>query len=163
MSTTATLSLKETTSLDLVQRLVGTDASLSPLVLRAFLGAVMLPHGAQKLLGWFGGYGFSGTMGYFTDVVGLPWLIAFLVILIESFGALMLIAGVGTRLAALGTAAVMVGAIATAHWQHGFFMNWFGAQQGEGIEFHLLAIALAVGLVITGGGRWSVDRALSRT
>ena len=124
---------------------------------RALLGAVMFPHGAQKLLGWFGGYGFEGTMGFFTQQVGLPAPLALLVILAESIGALLLIVGLGTRLAAFGISAVMLGAVATTHASFGFFMNWFGNQPGEGFEFHLLALALAVPLVIAGGGRYALD------
>ena len=122
---------------------------------------VFFPHGAQKLLGWFGGHGFAGTMGFFTDKMGLPAAIAFLVIMAESFGALGLIFGLLTRFAAFGIACVMTGAIFTVHLPHGFFMNWYGNQKGEGFEYHLLAIAIAVALMIKGGGRFSVDRAIS--
>jgi putative oxidoreductase len=122
---------------------------------------VIFPHGAQKLLGWFGGYGFSGTMGYFTDQVGLPWIIAFLVVIIEFFGSLALIVGAATRLAALGIGAVMAGAVLTVHGKVGFFMNWSGNQSGEGFEFHLLAIGIALALILVGGGRASVDGAIS--
>ncbi len=138
--------------------LTHTDNSLTGTVLRIVLGIVMLPHGLQKVAGLFGGYGFAGTMGYFTDTIGLPWLIAFTVIAIEFAGALALIAGVGTRIAAAGIAAVMTGAVVTVHATNGFFMNWAGTQAGEGFEYHLLAIAIAVALMIIGGGRWSVDR-----
>jgi putative oxidoreductase len=131
------------------------------LLQRAALGAIMLPHGAQKLMGWFGGFGFSGTMGFFTETMHLPAPLALLVILAESIGAIGLVLGAGTRLAALGIAAVMVGAIFTTHLQFGFFMNWFGAQQGEGIELHLLALALALLLVVRGGGLLSIDGALA--
>src|SRR5262249_1254565 len=127
---------------------------------RVLLGVVMFPHGAQKLLGWFGGYGFSGTMGFFTDTMHLPAPIALLIIIAESVGAIALVVGAGTRIAALGIAAVMIGAIATTHASFGFFMNWFGAQKGEGFEYHLLALALALPLVIRGGGLFSVDSGL---
>jgi len=124
---------------------------------RAVLGAVIFPHGAQKLLGWFGGYGFDGTMQFFTQTLHIPAPVALLVILGESLGALLLIAGLGTRLAALGIALTMLGAIVTSHGSVGFFMNWYGNQAGEGYEYHLLALALAVPLVIWGGGRYAVD------
>lgn len=120
-----------------------------------------LPHGLQKTLGWFGGYGFEGTMGYLTNTVGAPWIFALLAILAESVGALMLLAGFGTRLAAVGIGSVMAVA-ATQHWSHGFFMNWFGQQQGEGIEFFILALGIATALVVTGGGKWSVDALFRR-
>jgi putative oxidoreductase len=140
---------------------VATTDSVAPLFLRLALGAMILPHGLQKTLGWFGGYGFAGTMQYFTQSFGAPWLLALLAILAESVGGVMLLAGAGTRLAALGVGAVMAVA-ATQHWQHGFFMNWFGQQQGEGIEFFILALGIAAALVVTGGGRWSVDARVAR-
>jgi putative oxidoreductase len=129
-------------------------------VLRLTLGLVILPHGLQKLFGWFGGYGFKGTMGYMTGTVKLPWLVAFTVIVAESFGALGLIFGLLTPLAAIGVGAVMIGAAWTAHRQNGFFMNWTGQQKGEGFEFHILAAGIALVLVIFGGGALSVDSAL---
>jgi putative oxidoreductase len=146
-----------------MQAFLKTDTHNSMLTLqRAVLGAVILPHGAQKLLGWFGGYGFGGTMQYFTESLSIPAPVALLVILGESFGALLLIAGLGTRLAAFGIALTMLGAIVTSHGSVGFFMNWFGNQPGEGYEYHLLALALAVPLVIAGGGRFAVDSWLSK-
>jgi putative oxidoreductase len=130
-------------------------------VLRVMLGVVVAAHGAQKLLGWFGGYGFEGTMQYFTDTVGLPWLVGFGVILLESFGALLLIAGLGSRLLGAAMALLFVGIILTTHAQHGFFMNWFGNGSGEGMEFSLLAIGLSAGLVCNGSGRYSLDQLLT--
>lgn len=137
--------------------LLATDRGLAPFVLRITLALVMFPHGAQKALGWFGGYGWSGTMGFLTDTVGMPALFAAGVILLELLGPLLLLAGAGTRLVALGFAGLMVGAIATVHAGHGFFMNWTGAQAGEGFEYHLLVIGLALALAFAGGGRWSAD------
>ena len=145
----------------MLRKFFETENDSAALVLRVMLGIVFFPHGAQKLLGWFGGHGFVGTMGFFTDKMGLPAAIAFLVIMAESFGALGLIFGLLTRFAAFGIACVMTGAIFTVHLPHGFFMNWFGNQKGEGFEYHLLAIAIAVALMIKGGGRFSVDRAIS--
>src|SRR5262245_21791421 len=116
----------------LLTRVLGTSPDFAPTVARVVLGAVMLPHGAQKLLGWFGGYGWSGTMGFLTGQAGLPWLIAALVILIESVGSALLIVGLGGRIMAAGVAAVMVGAVATVHIANGFSMNWAGNQPGEG-------------------------------
>lgn len=141
--------------------LVATGDSLAPLFLRLALGAMILPHGLQKTVGWFGGYGFQGTMGWLTGTVGAPWIVALLAILAESVGGLMLILGAGTRLAAVGVGAVMLVAAKT-HLANGFFMNWTGKQAGEGVEFHLLAVGIAVALVILGGGRASVDRALAK-
>jgi len=139
-----------------------TDDSWSLLLVRLALGGVMLPHGLQKTLGLFGGPGFSGMMGLFTSQ-GMPAMLAFLVILSESAGSLGLIVGLLTRVAAFGCAAVMLGAIGMVHWQNGFFMNWFGKQAGEGFEYHLLALGMALALLIGGGGKWSFDRALSES
>ena len=139
-----------------------TDDSWASLVLRVTLGVVMFAHGAQKLLGWFGGNGFSGTIGFFTNVMHLPWLIAFLVIIGESLGSLALIAGLLTRLTSASFMVIMFGAIATVHWPQGFFMNWFGKQQGEGFEYHLLVIGMSAALFIAGGGKWSVDGLIAR-
>lgn len=144
-----------------LQFLTNTNDSAAPTVLRLALGFMILPHGLQKTLGWFGGYGFKGTMGYLTGEVGAPWIFALLAILAESVGGLMLIVGFGTRIAALGVGGVMLVA-ATMHWSNGFFMNWFGNQKGEGVEFHLLAIGMVVALLILGGGKWSVDRLFAR-
>ena len=142
--------------------LLRTNRSTSNLMLRLVLGAVMFPHGAQKLLGWFGGHGYSATMGFLTRGMHLPAPVAVLVIMAEFFGALGLVTGTLTRVAAAGVAAVMLGAVATVHWHNGFFMNWAGTQHGEGFEYHLLALAMAGVLVATGGGRLSVDGWLAR-
>lgn len=130
-------------------------------VLRVTLGIVFFAHGSQKLLGWFGGNGFSGTMGYFTEAMGMPAWLAFLVIVTEFFGALLLLAGYLTRAAAFGTLCIMIGAIAMVHLPYGFFMNWQGQQAGEGYEFHLLVIAMSIALIFLGGGEASVDRMLA--
>ena len=145
------------------QRLLATEAEPGPVVARLVLALVMLPHGAQKLLGWFGGYGWSGTMGFLTDGVGLPAPLAAGVILLEFLGPIALLLGFLTRPVALGLAGVMLGAIASVHAQHGFFMNWSGQQAGEGFEYHLLVIALAAVLALAGGGRFSLDRRLARS
>ena len=146
----------------MIKKLLETNEDIAGLVLRVLLGVVMLPHGAQKLLGWFGGYGFSGTMGFFTDKMGIPAVFAFLVIITEFFGSLALITGALTRLAAFGVSCVMLVGVLMVHLPHGFFMNWAGKQQGEGFEFHILAMAIAVALMIKGGGRWSVDGLLTK-
>lgn len=138
-----------------------TDDVWSGLVLRLTLGLVMFPHGAQKLLGWYGGSGFDGTMGFFTQKMGLPWVIAFLVIIGECFGGLGLLVGLLTRFAAAGFIVIMLGAIATTHLPFGFFMNWSGQQQGEGFEYHLLVIGMSAPLLIAGGGKWSADRMIA--
>ena len=141
-----------------MKALFQTDDGWAGLILRITLGLVMFPHGAQKLLGLFGGYGFNGTMGFFTQKMGIPWLIALLVIIGESFGSIALLAGLLTRFTAASLGLIMLGAITMVHIPHGFFMNWSGQQQGEGFEYHLLVIGIASALLVTGGGRWSVDR-----
>ena len=144
----------------MIQKLLATNDDALQLILRLTLGIVIFPHGAQKLLGWFGGGGFSATMQGMTSM-GLPAVIVFLVIVAESFGALGLIAGFLTRFSAFGISMVMLGAIFTVHAKVGFFMNWFGQQQGEGYEFHLLALGIALALMLRGGGKLSVDGELS--
>jgi putative oxidoreductase len=142
--------------------LIKTENDVAALFLRLFLGLVMFPHGAQKVLGWYGGNGFSGTMGFFTTKMGIPYVLALLVIAAEFLGALTLIIGLLTRVAAFGMFSVMVGATYMVHWKFGFFMNWRGQNPGEGYEYHLLVIAIALALMIKGGGALSVDRAISK-
>jgi putative oxidoreductase len=143
------------------KKLIQTKDDVAVLVLRLMLGIVFFPHGMQKLFGWFGGPGFSGMMGMFTDKMGVPGVFAFLAIMAEGLGSLGLITGLLTRVAAFGIAVNMAVAVYMLHWQNGFFMNWFGNQKGEGYEFHLHVIAIAVVLIIKGGGKWSVDKAIS--
>lgn len=146
----------------MIRMIFGTQNDYTGLIMRLVLGGVMLPHGLQKVFGMFGGAGLQATMNSFTAKMGLPAPVAVLVILAESAGALGLIFGFCTRLCALGIAMVMGGAIFLVHWQHGFFMNWFGRQAGEGFEYHLLAIGLAVALLLHGGGKWSLDQRIAR-
>src|SRR2546430_8512691 len=143
------------------RKLITTDDNPATLILRLVLGVVFFAHGAQKLLGWFGGPGFSGTMGFFTGTMHIPAPLAFLAIAAEFFGGLGLIVGFLTRIAALGIAVTMLVAIAVVHSPFGFFMNWTGAQKGEGIEYHLLVLAMVVFLMIRGAGAFSIDRALT--
>jgi putative oxidoreductase len=146
-----------------MKRFFETDDSIRSLFQRAALAAIVSGHGAQKLLGWFGGWGFEGTMRYFTDDIGAPAAVAFLIIVLESLGMLALAAGFLTRLLAAGVTLVMAGAIAFEHGKVGFFLNWGGAAgRGEGYEFHLLALALSIPLVLSGAGAWSIDRLLAR-
>jgi putative oxidoreductase len=143
-----------------MKKLIGTSNDVALTMLRLVLGVVFFAHGAQKMLGWFGGYGFHGTMGFFTHM-GMPAPVALLVICTEFFGGLGLIVGLLTRIAALGIGVEMIGAIFMVHLPNGFFMNWAGNQKGEGFEYHLLAIAVAATLLLRGAGAFSVDRALS--
>ncbi|HEV2666855.1 MAG TPA: DoxX family protein [Blastocatellia bacterium] len=143
----------------MLQKLIATNKDNISIILRLTLGAVMFPHGAQKVLGWFGGGGFKATLQGMTGM-GLPAAIVVTVMIAEFLGSLGLIFGFLTRLSALGILSVMLGAIFTVHQQYGFFMNWMGKQAGEGFEYHLLAIAIAIALLIRGGGAFSIDRAL---
>ena len=144
-----------------MKRLLATSDDVTLTILRLVLGVVFFAHGAQKMLGWFGGYGFHGTMGFF-EPLGFPAPVAFLIICTEFFGGLGLIFGLLTRIPALGIGVEMIGAILIVHLPNGFFMNWYGNQKGEGFEFHLLAVAMAAVLLIRGGGAFPADRALSR-
>jgi putative oxidoreductase len=145
-----------------MKKIFQTNDNTTATIIRVVLGLIMFPHGAQKMLGWFGGYGFNGTMGFLTGTVGLPWILAFLVIAIEFFGALALIFGFATRVVAVGIISLFAGIIFTSHSQNGFFMNWAGNQSGEGYEYHLLIIGMAIALLVSGAGKWSVDHALQR-
>ena len=140
------------------EMILKTQEGIVPLVLRVTLVIVVFPHGAQKLFGWFGGYGFSGTMGFFTETAGLPWIIGFLVIMLETIGAVALMAGFATRIISACYIALALGIVFSTHIQNGFFMNWFGNQAGEGYEYFILWTGIATVLVITGGGRLSLDK-----
>jgi putative oxidoreductase len=139
---------------------LSTDNSLRQTILRVVLGLVMLPHGLQKTMGWFGGYGFDATLGFFGSI-GIPAFFGVLAIAAESLGAIALVTGFTTRIAAFGVAVTMLVA-STMHLANGFFMNWSGQQKGEGIEFHILAIGMATVLIIGGGGRFSLDHLFAR-
>ena len=141
--------------------LFGTFASTSLLIVRVVLGVIFFAHGAQKMLGWFGGYGFTGTMGFFTGMLHIPTLFAVLAIAAEFLGGLGLIFGLLTRVASFGIFCNMVVAVALVHGRFGFFMNWTGAQKGEGYEYHLILLAASAFLMIRGAGAASVDRLLS--
>lgn len=146
----------------MLERLVRTERRWDLAVARLALGIVFLPHGLQKLFGWFGGFGFAGTMGFFTDSLGIPYVLGLLVVIAESVGAFCLLLGALGRFFSLMLAVDMVVAVLLVHLSNGFFMNWYGTQAGEGFEFHLLAIGLAIVVIIGGSGALSIDRALAR-
>jgi putative oxidoreductase len=145
-----------------LQLICKTNNSFGPFIARLTLGIVMFPHGAQKALGWFGGYGFSGTMNFFTQSMHIPAPLAFLAIAAEFAGSIGLIVGCLSRVAAFGIATNMVVAILTVHAANGFFMNWTGTQKGEGFEYHLLAIGLALIVMVQGAGAASFDALIIR-
>jgi putative oxidoreductase len=139
-----------------------TEDTWQNLIVRVSLGVVMFPHGAMKLFGWFGGGGVSATIEAFSQNYHVPAFLTLLVIAAESIGALGLIAGLATRLCAFGIFCDMIGAVYIVHWPNGFFMNWYGKQQGEGFEYHLLALGMALALMVAGGGKASLDRLIAR-
>jgi len=147
----------------MLRTLIATRRESAPLVARLVLGLVMFPHGAQHALGWFGGYGFHGTLGWMTGTLGFPAPLAALAIVVELVAPFALVFGLGGRVAAAGIIGLMLGAAST-HLANGFFMNWFGTLKAgtEGYEYHLIAIALAAVVAIDGSGALSVDRVLSR-
>jgi putative oxidoreductase len=146
----------------MIKKLLETDGNISGTILRVVLGVVIFPHGAQKLLGLFGGAGFSSSLKWFESNLGIPFIFGLLAILAESVGAFALITGFLTRVAALAIAVDMVMAVYLVHWKFGLFMNWTGNKKGEGFEFHILAIGIALALVVRGGGWWSIDRAIAK-
>ncbi len=136
----------------------GTALHWMSLFLRITLALVFFPHGAQMLLGWFGGGGFAATMNFLTENAGLPWLAGLTVILLQSVGSIGLALGIFSRLLALSFIVILIGMVLTSHLDHGFFMNWYGKQAGEGYEFHLLAIGMSMALLIGGGGKYAISR-----
>ena len=146
-----------------IKQFLATDQqSWSLLLVRLALGIVILPHGMQKALGLFGGYGFAGTVGFF-ESMGMPFILATLVILAEFVGSIGLIFGLGTRFMAGSLFISMTGAmILGGHIHNGFFMNWFGMQKGEGIEYFILVIGIALAVLIGGSGKFSFDNLILR-
>jgi len=144
-----------------MKSLIATTNDHTIALARLMLGVVFFMHGAQKALGWFGGYGFHSTMHFFTGM-GIPTPFALLAISAEFLGGIGLIVGFLSRIAAFGIAVNMVVAIFMVHLPNGIFMNWFGNQKGEGYEYHLLAIALCILIMVKGAGALSVDLALTK-
>ena len=143
-----------------MEMLFATSPSWAITVIRVTLGVIFFAHGAQKVFGWFGGYGLKGTTGYFVSI-GLPLPVAYAACFLELLGGIGLLLGLFTRLAALAIIAMMAGAIAKVHWPHGFFINWeLAPGKGHGLEANLAFIAMAVACVIAGGGALSLDALL---
>lgn len=145
----------------MLQRILKTREGFDLTILRIALGLIIFPHGAQKMLGWFGGDGWTGTMGFFTGSMHMSYLTAVLTIFIEFFGSLMLLAGIFTRIAALGMFGLFIGIIFTVALPNGFFMNWGGSNPGEGYEYDLLVLGMSLALIIGGAGSISLDHKLS--
>jgi putative oxidoreductase len=146
----------------MLKMLVKTETDYMLALARLVLGVLFFVHGSQLLLGWFGGFGLSGTMHFFTQQLGIPVVFAFLAIATQFFGGFLLIVGLAGRLAALTIICNMVVAVVKVHWQYGLFMNWFGTQKGEGFEFHLLVVTIGLLIVVRGSGALSLDRLLAR-
>src|SRR5215472_1567723 len=145
----------------MLRKLMATKSDFTLTILRLVVGVVFFAHGAQKMLGWFGGFGFKGTLGFFTQQMHIPATFAVLAIFAEFFGGIGLIVGLLGRIAAFGISVNMCVAILMVHWPNGLFMNWYGNQKGEGFEYHLLAIAIGLAIMAKGSGAFSVDRALA--
>jgi putative oxidoreductase len=144
----------------MVKEFLKTDKSAAQFLIRVALGVVIFPHGAQKVLGLFGGPGFMKTIQAFSEMGFPPWSVVALMA-IESLGAILLILGFLTRLWALGLMIFMSICMFMVHVQYGFFMNWLGQQKGEGFEFHILALGICLALIVRGGGTLSLDRRLA--
>jgi putative oxidoreductase len=144
-----------------MQNLFATEPSIALLILRVVLGVIFFAHGAQKVLGWFGGYGLKGTVGYFVSM-GMPAPVAYLTCFIEFLSGMGLLVGFLARLCGLGVAAIMIGAMITVHWQHGFFLNAeLKPGKGHGIEYALALLAMGLAVLIDGAGALSIDRLLA--
>jgi putative oxidoreductase len=129
---------------------------------RLVLGFLFFVHGSQLMLGWFGGFGLSGSMHFFTQQLGIPAAFAFFGMAGQFLGGCLLIVGPAGRVAALAIIGNMVVAVAKVHWRFRRFMNWFGTQKGEGFEYHLLVVTLGLLVVVRGSGAISLDRLLAR-
>ena len=145
-----------------MQLIFRTNNDWTGVIIRLTTGLILFPHGAQKMLGLFGGPGFSGEMDFLTGTVHLSWLIAIGVIVIEFIGPLSFIVGFASRVWAVLTIILMLGIIVSSHLDNGFFMNWFGNQKGEGYEYHLLVIGLCLATLYNGSGKLSIDTSLQK-
>lgn len=145
-----------------MKKILATTDDVTLTVVRLVLGIVFFLHGAQATLGWFGGYGYTGTMHFFTQAMHIPAPFAFLAIMAQFLGGIGLIVGFLGRIAALGIGIDMLVAILMVHAHVGFFMNWYGMQKGEGYEYHLLALALCLVILVKGSGAASIDGALAK-
>lgn len=165
MATTTTSPLvglrRQATTESLLQTAVATRPDAVVALARIVLGAILIPHGLQHLTGAWGGPGLEGTTAFFTGVLQLPAVSIPFVIGTELIGGALLILGILGRAMAAAAALMIAGAAVTVHLPHGFFMNWFGNQGGEGFEYHLLFLALTAVVVRHGSGAWSVDSVLT--
>ncbi|MDD2541363.1 MAG: DoxX family protein [Desulfuromonadaceae bacterium] len=136
----------------------------APLMLRIPLGLIFMAHGSQKLFGIFGGQGLTGTFKTFEEKMGIPPIFTLLAIIAEFGGGFGILTGFMTRLSAAGISAVMLVAIYKIHWAHGFFLNLNCVPgHGQGIEYNVALLGMALYLMIAGGGRWCLDRLVFRS
>lgn len=140
----------------MLKKIFRASSQQADLILRIALGIVFFAHGAQKLLGWFGGFGWKGTIGYFVQALNIPAPVAALVILVEFFGGLAIILGLLTRPAALGLALTMLGAAFKVHLANGFFLDLQGP--ADGVEYVFVLSLLSLYFVVKGAGVVSVDK-----
>jgi len=140
-----------------MHRLTQTDDNYGSIFLRVSFAIMIIAHGAGKLFGVFGGFGFEKTMQIFTEHFHIPWILGLAAFLIEFFSGLAILVGYQTRINAFLLASVMSVA-GYFHLEYGFYMNWFGKKAGEGFEFHILAIGMMLALAMLGGGKYSLDR-----
>lgn len=145
------------------KKIMHTGNSPAAFFLRLALGIVMLAHGLQQTLGWFGGKGLTGKIAYYTGPsYHIPWIFAFLGILTISIGSILLIIGLWGRIMAFLEGVFLIVAFSTTHIFNGFFMNWEGTKHGEGFEYHILAIGIIIAIIIYGSGWLSLDRFLTK-
>ena len=147
----------ETKAATMINKLIATENRIDLTILRVVLGIVLLAHGLQKAFGWFGGFGWSNTIHYLTNTVGVPALLGGFIILIETIGALLLIVGFAGRINAALMGIVIIGAFFQDHLPNGFYMNWFSNHKGEGFEFDILFVVIALVLSLKGSGALSID------
>ena len=142
-----------------MEHVFATYPSWSLLVIRLGLGIIFFAHGAQKVLGWFGGHGLKGTIGYFQQALKIPPALTVLDALTEFLGGIALIVGFLGRPTAVGLIIVMLVAIAKVHGANGFFINWaMQPGKGHGFEMNFALIAMALAVLIGGAGIFSIDR-----
>jgi putative oxidoreductase len=142
----------------MLRDLFSTNPDWTLTIIRTILGVVFFAHGAQKLLGWFGGPGLNQTLQAMHESLGLPRVLAFAAVATEFLGGIGLVVGLLSRVAAVGIGVTMLFAIVMVHGRNGLFMDWFGARKNHGYEYHLLALALTLVLIAKGSGAFSLDR-----
>lgn len=144
----------------MLSHILSTNSDWIQTISRIVLGVIFFAHGSQKLFGWFQGPGLRKTIATMKDFLGLPTVLTLGVVGAELFGGVALIVGLLSRIGAAGIGVIMMFSILMVHGRHGLFLNWFGDRKGHGYEYHLLAIALAIVIIVRGSGALSLDRLL---